>query len=560
MENSQNNFLPLLTKPFIGVWLLLLVGLSAYLSVHGVSDYYYSQDEISDIFIAKAHDLKQVLDFSLYESHPPVGQVMRHYWLMISDDIWFARSLALIFGMGLIPIYYCIGNKLNGSFTGLCTASLVAFGHGFIVQSYVVRNYSMFLFFISLSFYCYLHWRENKSSRALLGYLGFAVIACLTHLSAIFTLFAIAAYEAVTLYIRKSPKNQLLHWIIANGIIGLIFLITNHLWHDVNAPFAFAALHEALKPDGKFTYADLLISGLFYPFIAFSYTSPIPQILYITAPALTFTAIQDRRFRAFLVLSAFGLGLGMLLVVTGAYQFLSSRRNLWIVPFIIPISGWAIGYCGTMLAQSFPKKLQVYGLPSLLAILIIAGLLSYNRVTRFSEAGYNFGDLSEYNRISENEWNEISDFMKTLDSKSLVVLDRYETFIIPGIENPYDLMNKDSLKIWATAVMPYYNTNILFPTSYYGGLGNILHIPSFQDKLKNADRLVFLNSETFYNTAKEFINCAALDKERAITFSNPETARNINYDQAQILIVSKQVFFDEFVSPSGKAHNCLIEK
>ena len=192
MINNSVNYK--ISSIFSKIWLLLLIIVAIYVRINGADTYYYHVDELMHINIAKGETLKETMQFSLLETHPPLGHIVRHYWQEISGEMWFSRSLSLVFGIVMIPLYFAIGKKLNGELTGMCAAALVAFSNACVVQSYVVRNYSMFTVFLSAAFYCYLLWRDKKKNMKLLASYGmFALLACLTHFSGIFAVFLFCA-------------------------------------------------------------------------------------------------------------------------------------------------------------------------------------------------------------------------------------------------------------------------------------------------------------------------------------------------------------------------------
>src|SRR5437879_3017025 len=98
MPETGNNKL---SAAFIWAWMTALVVIAAYIRVGGAGIYHYHVDELMHIKIAEGDTLKQVLQFSLFETHPPLGHILRHYWLKVSEETWFVRSLSLIFGIAL---------------------------------------------------------------------------------------------------------------------------------------------------------------------------------------------------------------------------------------------------------------------------------------------------------------------------------------------------------------------------------------------------------------------------------------------------------------------------
>ena len=102
---------------FVNAWLALLIILSVFLRVHGAGEYYYNADDMQHIEIAKGrHHSKRCCSIRSMKTHPPLGHILRHYWLMLGDTPWFVRSFSLLFGITLIPLYYQIGknNKRQG--------------------------------------------------------------------------------------------------------------------------------------------------------------------------------------------------------------------------------------------------------------------------------------------------------------------------------------------------------------------------------------------------------------------------------------------------------------
>ena len=509
--------------------LTFLIIISVYLRINGTGDYYYSADELLHINIAKGDNLLQVLQFSLFETHPPILYIFLHYWLMISDNIYFVRSLALVFGIALIPLYYLIGKKLNGKATGLCSAILIAFGHGTIIQSFVVRHYAIFLFFLSLAFYFYLKWKENPATKNLLLYFIFAILACLTHFSGIFAIFAIAAFE--TLQTRN--KN----WIISNLLIGIIAISMQYIWQATNSPLAFSAFKEALKPDGHFSFLDLLMTAPFYPALVAYYELPSHIWLLLIIPAIVYLYISHKEHRWVILLSLTGFVLGMMLLASGIYQYLTSRRNLWILPFIIPMSAIAIA--------NIIKKLPVNIYISVAAIFAL-GFFSYDSQTRFSEAGDITPNAWEYNAISKNELREVSAYLSKLDKNSLIVLNRQDAFLISE-ENPYKYMDKSSTKKSAFLLIPYHNTKVLFQTSYYESKLELLDILQEADKqglLKDYNSLVFMNIPYSQTFVTDLITCDAL-KKSVVDFAYQGKERIFSREKSKhnstaLLVTNKQ--------------------
>ena len=136
----QPRYLP--SRIFIFLWLCVLLGIAVFIRIDGAERYDYHVDEVMHVDIAKGDTIGEVLRYSLYETHPPLGHIVRHYWLQLSDAFWFQRILSLLFGLATILLYYRIGAFIRTPFTGMCLAVFAAFSSGLVIQSYVIRNYS----------------------------------------------------------------------------------------------------------------------------------------------------------------------------------------------------------------------------------------------------------------------------------------------------------------------------------------------------------------------------------------------------------------------------------
>ncbi len=519
------------SRLFLCIWMALLIITAIYVRVNGAGGYYYHPDEIMHIDIAKGSSLGEVFNFSLHETHPPLGHILRHYWQQIDGGIAFERGLSLVFGIALIPLYYLIGNRLGGTFSGLCASALATFSHGLIVQSYVVRNYTIFVFFLSLGFYCYLEWREKLSLRALLLYALFAILGCLTHLAGIFFTLPVFFYEIIRLHHRKSINRPVIsQWIIANAIIIILAAITYYIWLPASAPFSFAAFHEAYLSHGQFSPADLLLAALFYAPLTSHYVLPSHAALLIIAPAVIFSAITCHKSRNFYYLTATACLLGMLLVASGSYQFLTSRRSIWILPFILPAAGLGLADC----IRICTRKAKTTRTLRLTATLIFAaGFLSYDRDARFAETDDLMRNALEYNKMPKCDFDKIKDFLKSLDNKHAIIFDRSDVFLFSE-ENPYQYMNEAAFRKGNVLAIPYYHTYILFPSSYYDM--EVSALGANEKLLKNYDTLVFTKTQFSDSSLGELIDCKSLKKEI------------VSFSSSAIIMVSRKEFSDRLRS------------
>jgi 4-amino-4-deoxy-L-arabinose transferase-like glycosyltransferase len=556
-DSSSNDNSRLLSPLFIGACVATLVIIGAFIRINGVGDYHFSTDEMMHVDIAQGQTLGEVLHFSRYETHPPLGYFLLHYWRMFSDAPAFLRSLALIFGLPLIPLYYFIGKKLDGPLTGLLCAIFITFSYGCISQSYIARNYSLFMFFLSCGFYFYLHWQQQRTSCSLLLYTLMTLLACCTHFSGIFFAATLTLYETRHLLQAREKKRRLYEWLAANAVIALGWLVLSCMWWNTLHSFTFANLIAH-----RVHTSDLLIASLFYPLLASYYLMPLRAMVLAFVVLLPLSFARDMRLRAFLALLCIALGLGMVLFASNAYTFMASRKNLWLLPFMLPAAAWVIANACEALANKLKRKIPLPWLP-LMAIMMTALLwAAYSPHARFTADNDSENKLWEYT-LTQQQWQDLTAYLPALDNHTLVLTGRDDVFLFaPEGANPYRTIAQDTCRTMSLS-LPYYSTlGLFFPTecpprSPWDVLRHISKSAAFA----KADTLVFLSTgagaEHF--VTRDLVLCATLDKKiltfpAAMPASSPE---EISHIPAIVLMVSRQVFQQEGISPTGKAHGCF---
>ena len=535
------------------LWLFALIIIAAYIRVSGGGGYYYNQDELMHINIASGKSLEQLFQFSLYEMHPPLAHFIRHYWLMISDEIWFVRGLSLLFGLALIPLYYLIGKRLNGDLTGVCAAFLAAFSGALITQSYIVRNYTIFVFFLSAAFYYYLKWRDNaQRNQSLILYFIFSVLACLTHFSGILAIFVIASCESIRLFLQRDDKLSLAKWGATNIIIAVIFLAIYHMWLPTIDASSIAVIANQPITFERIFY--LLIS---YPIFIPAYVTLGNFFIISTMSLIPLILRNNKNFIGYLYISAFAILLGTILAIARFYEQ-GLRHSLWIFPFVIIIAAWVMA--------DFYKLIEKkhIGQRILASFLIFVGVVIYNPQERFS-------DLAEYT-MPIKDWREITSYMKQFGENTVVILHKDDAVFFG---NTYEYFDKDFPSgAISTKIMPYNDVNVLF-NEYYSWIHkketffNIINSANEQKFFEGKNSIMFVATIwTIGITPTAQIPllfvCPELDK-KIVAFPplKPNeiiTKENIYGHTALFMTVSKKDFFEQVISPTGKANACLDRK
>lgn len=537
------------SRYFTFIWVTLLMLLASYVRIHGSDIYHFHVDELMHMKIAQGTTLKQVLDYSLFEAHPPLGHILRHFWNMVSETTPWSRSLSLIFGLGLIPLYYLIGKKLGGELTGMCAATLIAFSHGCVIQSYVVRNYSMFSFFISAAFYYYLLWRDERTnSKWLAGYIFWAICAVLTHFSGIFAITIITCCELLRIFRNGRNMKEAVQWLIFNSPIGITAILTFIAWHGTLNPIENFVAHETSLDMPSYTTMIFILPPLYLIHVV-DYIYIRPAFIYVLALLIPITVSQEDESLPSLKLGACAFLMGVVLFITHIYPFAGDRHGLWLLPFLIPPAAW-------MLANTFEKAVKK---PYITAILVLmCGALSYDATERFT-------DSLEY-KITENDWHDISGYLNSLDQKTLLFTGKTDAIMLaPHSINIYSAIRNPANAVSPLSdVIPYYNTHLLFDKTYRMYTENIIKI--FEDAYTNHttdpyDGLVFVSTFVPSDIMADLILCPQLDK-KLISFPAAKPSHVFVHDDLRkfdmiFMEVEKQTFYKQFVAPDGVARQCL---
>ena len=100
--------------------------------------------------------------------HPPLYYFLMHFWVRVFGDSEIAlRMPSVLFGVGTIYVLYKIAIKLQGKFTAILSAVLLATAPFHVYYSQEARMYSMVIFFASLSIYFFLTLDKSNNNKYL---------------------------------------------------------------------------------------------------------------------------------------------------------------------------------------------------------------------------------------------------------------------------------------------------------------------------------------------------------------------------------------------------------
>lgn len=544
------------SRSFVLLWLMLLTVVAVYIRVQGVGDYAYTGDEAVIHNMAGGRTATEVWQFSHYEAPSPLGNLLRHYWMQVSENHGFMRAQSLLVGVALIPLYYGIGLLMGGQFCGMACAMLIAFSHGCVIQTYAVRNYCFFIFFLSCTFYFYLKWRKGHGGLSLAGYAICGSLAALTNFTAAFAVLCIAGAEALVLLKKKDPLSVHAQWAIANFIAALAAAVIYYLWIPLLLPLQSYLVHYFVDAHTRLPRTAL------YPLAQSEYIFPsqLASLLLLVAIALfclpTRNITRDTKtpFYSMLKITLLSFALGMVLLATNIYPYFGTRRGLWALPFLISTAGAMIGIlCAPLLGKSTGMR-QMGAMA-----LIIGGYLLYSPDERFH-------DGAEY-AMPLKQWNGAEQVLKTLTASDLIVTERDDGQLLANLYRS----NGDAAFSGKTMIATdaYGNVPILynpfFPRSYNRAvfLAN-LEEAAQMGVMKTTQRIVFFRTAWSRSPLTDLMLCPMLEKT-VLTFPAQQpfhtlTREDIYGSNVSMMLVRKQTLMDDVLAPDGKARACLDGK
>jgi hypothetical protein len=257
--------------------------------------------------------------------------------------------------------------------------------------------------------------------------------------------------------------------------------------------------------------------------------------------------------RFYCVIAGIVLLLGLIETTKGINPASLSRCGLWMLPLIFPPLGCALSLLCEKLCTRLPDAV-------IAAMLVLAGWATYSPAARFHDA-------NEY-MIKENDWKAFTEYLGGLDSTHLIIASRSDAFLVayPDAENLYNYYGIPGVpQAELTAIASYHGARLLFKPYYFNYspevLVRIVEEANARGELTSVNTLVFTGTLWSNNAIAPFILCPLLPKT-IISFpllpaSQTLDKETLAHTPALALLVTKRDFFDELVSPSGKAHECL---
>jgi hypothetical protein len=107
--------------------------------------YFVIGDEAYIFHIIYTHNFKQMIQKMMWDSHPPLHEIMAYSWLVLGgfDHPWAFRVLSVFLGLPALPLAFQIGRCLGGPRLGLSALTLLALNPWFLFLLILFRPYSL---------------------------------------------------------------------------------------------------------------------------------------------------------------------------------------------------------------------------------------------------------------------------------------------------------------------------------------------------------------------------------------------------------------------------------
>lgn len=149
-------------------------------------------DELWSVgFSHPEHSLSEVIRLTLDDVHPPLFQMLLHYWLVLFGFTEAsARAFSLLVGILASLAFIPLAQSLYEKKVAMLAASLFALNIFAITYSAEVRSYQLLLLFGIINTTFLFQYLYQQKRTALIAYIAFSLLAIYTHYFGVILLFS----------------------------------------------------------------------------------------------------------------------------------------------------------------------------------------------------------------------------------------------------------------------------------------------------------------------------------------------------------------------------------
>lgn len=303
-------------------------------------------DEAFSIFIGRlpmAETLRQVIET---DAHPPLYYLALNLWMAGGSDEAHVRLLSALFSIACIPLMYLVAASLyQDRRAGWIAAAVLAFSPFHIRYAQEARMYSMLVFFILLSAFCFVVAIRQRSGVAWGGFAAATTLALYTDYGAMWYAAALALFYLLSF---RRLRGGWAGWTLSHAAIGVLYLpwfptllrqtrrVAESFW--LPAP-TFHAVLGAFQDFHSLNFPWLEATALYgAAMLVLAYAVPERQgwerrlfTFWLFAP-VAISALLSLRQPIFLSRNLIAASLGYYLLVTGViWRFRSGRATAFLL-------------------------------------------------------------------------------------------------------------------------------------------------------------------------------------------------------------------------------------
>ncbi len=207
--------------------LWLLIGIGLILRLIGLNSRSLSYDDAFSIFLAR-RGLSEIIAGAAADTMPPLYYLVLHYWLILSQQVWFIRLLGVSLSLFAVWLVYKIRAYWLGEQAAGWAALLAAISPLMIYHSQDVRMYALLVCCqLAYLWFFTLLWERDRAGRSTslwhwAGLVGCGSLAMYSHNVAVFVLLI----PGVFLFFRKQWR-LLLRLASALGAVVALAMAVN---------------------------------------------------------------------------------------------------------------------------------------------------------------------------------------------------------------------------------------------------------------------------------------------------------------------------------------------
>jgi hypothetical protein len=326
--------------PALVLW-LVVIGL--FIRIWGLWNYAFSPDEVQVPLVSAAGSLHQILTAFKGETNAPLTYGIIYFLMKISYYELVLRCMSLIPGAGLIIMFFFLGRTVSGTVSGLAMAYMATFSSGAIVISQLIRQYSVHLFFLTVTLWFFILYFGKREKRYLYGYSLFMALSISTLYATVIPLSAIIIVWLGHSVIQKKPAREFANIIIFNLppfiIFGIFYIYHISTWtgEERFQSLISQKYYGVLFPQTLSGFIENTCGLFRYLF----FLSPYSTLLMVLAGAgLVLLWRSFRRSLAVIIFITFLINCA--LAYFKKYPLGESRHSIYLFPMVAVLGGAAI--------------------------------------------------------------------------------------------------------------------------------------------------------------------------------------------------------------------------